>query len=68
MGRVSTSIINDGVFSCELETYTGSVDKGLPKRWSHEEQMTRRSGQIDRFLEMTRMIEAGAEQTISWPP
>lgn len=68
VGRVSVSNMRDGLFSCEFETYTGSVDKGLPKKWSHESQMSRVPGQVDRFLEMTRAIEAGAEREISWPP
>lgn len=68
VGRVSMSNIDKGLFSCDLETYTGSVDKGRPMSWDHETQMSRDPSRIDRAMEMASAIEAGADRQISWPP
>lgn len=66
VGRLSKPTIINGTYVVELETYTGSVDRGRPIKWSHEYQMTRNPNRIDTAFKRVRSLESGAE--IEWPP
>ena len=64
-GRLSRPIIKDGLYTVEIETHLGDVDRGQPVAWSHEDQMSRYAG--DTGMKMMRQIsEAGVD--IKWPP
>ena len=67
-GRISKPTMADGLVTIELETYTGTVDRGRPLKWSHERQMTRDPNRIDRSMEMAGKLQAGFESGFRWPP
>ena len=64
VGRISNPYIENRVYLVELETYTGDVDSGDVKYWSHESQQARFPG--DRGFEYVREIAGGID--IEWPP
>ena len=59
VGRLSQPTLHEGVYSIEIETYSGDVARGHPKRWSDEDQQRRYPG--DRFFEYTRQLFHGVE-------
>ncbi len=63
VGRLSKPVIRDGVYSIEIETYGGDVDRGRPLKWSDEDQRARSSG--DRGFEDVRALASGIETR--WP-
>ncbi len=64
-GRLSSPTMSEGVLTVEVETQRGDVDRGLPLRWSHEDQQRRFPG--DEGLEHMRALsQQGVES--SWPP
>lgn len=65
MGRLSNPRLSDGVYSVEIETYSGDVDRGRPVRWSHERQVKRGSGG-DLAFEMSSKLASGLVRR--WPP
>ena len=65
VGRLSTPKITNGVYTVELETYTGDIDRGKIAKWSHERQMSRTAA-VDRGMEMSNDLEVGIES--KWPP
>ena len=64
-GRLSTPGLSDGVFQIEIETRRGDVDRGQPRRWSHEDQ--RRRFSEDLGLEHMRALAQQGVET-GWPP
>ena len=65
VGRLSKPAIKDGIYTIEIETYGGDVDRGRPLKWSHEDQQRRHPG--DRGLEYMRQLSEGIT-TARWPP
>lgn len=65
MGRLSNPRMAGGVYSVEIETYGGDVDRGRPNRWSHEAQV-KRGGGGDLAFEMGAKLASGLETR--WPP
>jgi len=65
MGRLSSPRLSGGVYSVEIETYGGDVDRGRARRWSHEAQVKRGSGG-DLAFEMGAALSSGKETR--WPP
>jgi len=65
VGRLSQPVIKDGIYTIEIETFGGDVDRGRPLKWSHEDQQQRHSG--DRGLEYMRQLSEGIS-TARWPP
>ena len=59
IGRLSNPRIDDNIYTVELERYSGDVDRGYIRLWSHEEQMSRVPGQIDRAFEMSNRLSDG---------
>ena len=64
IGRLSSPIIREGVYTIEIETFGGDVDRGRPLRWSDEDQRRRFPG--DRGMEYMRELEEGVVNR--WPP
>lgn len=64
-GRLSSPSFANGVFSVELETYRGDVDRGAPRLWSHEDQQRRTAG--DKGMEYMRLLSQEGVET-GWPP
>lgn len=64
-GRLSNPVIRDGVYSIEIETWAGDVDRGRPLKWSDEDQRARAPG--DRGLEYMRQLSEGIVDA-RWPP
>ena len=64
-GRLSSPSFANGVFSVELETYRGDVDRGAPRLWSHEVQQRRTAG--DKGMEYMRLLSREGIET-GWPP
>ena len=60
-GRIGRSGVKNGVFSVEVETYLGDVDRGVPLYWSHE---TAADG--DLYAEQARRLASGIDTR--WPP
>ena len=60
-GRIGRSVISQGVFECEVETYLGDIDRGVPEYWSYETSVPG-----DRYAEQARELAGGLE--IRWPP
>lgn len=60
-GRVGASVLKDGVFEVEIETYLGDIDRGIPEYWSHE---TAQEG--DLYAEQARELSEGSPSR--WPP
>ena len=48
VGRLGRTVVNvaEGLFSGEVETYLGDIDRGRPKTWSDETQRNRHSGLV----------------------
>ena len=65
MGRLSSPVLRDGIYSVEIETYKGDVDRGRPAKWSHERQVKRGAGG-DLAFEMAAQLAIGIETR--WPP
>ena len=66
VGRLSGGTLNESnIWTAELETYGGTIDRGLPLYWSDEAQRARHPG--DRGLEDMRAIAAGLVN-IQFPP
>ena len=65
VGRLSKPAMRDGIYTIELERYVGTVDRGAPRRWSHEQQQVRTHG-VDKGFEFVRGLSQGKE--IRWPP
>ena len=64
--EVNNQSFENGLFSVETRTYIGRSEFDVPKL-SHEEQMARGSGGVDRAFEMTKLIEGSSALEISWP-
>ena len=65
VGRLSRPVIRDGVYTIEIETFGGDIDRSSPLKWSHEDQMARSPG--DRGLEyMAEISELMGDR--AWPP
>ena len=64
VGRLSRPRIVDGIYTIEIETWGGDVDRGRPRKWSHEDQRAR--DPTDRGMEYMRPLAAGVETR--WPP
>ena len=62
-GFMSKPKLLDGLYTVEIETYLGDVDRGEPVKWSHESQQVRHPGDIG-FNSM-RQLASGLE--IKWP-
>ena len=60
-GRIGQSRIVDGVFTAEVETFLGDIDRGFPEYLSHE---TAPPG--NRYAEQARALSEGIP--IRWPP
>jgi len=65
MGRLSNPRLSGGVYTTEVETYSGDIDRGRPRRWSHESQV-KRGGGGDLAFEMGAQLASGLETR--WPP
>ena len=65
LGRLSSPLLRDGVYSVEIETYKGDIDRGRPAKWSHERQVKRGSGG-DLAFQMSAKLASGIETR--WPP
>ena len=61
-GRLSSPRIQNGTWSCELETYRGSSLKGRQLFWSEQSQLSRYPG--DKCFEYLRRLEVG--QVSNW--
>ncbi len=46
VGRLSRPAIRNGIYTIEIETYGGDVDRGRPLKWSHEDQQGRFPGDL----------------------
>lgn len=68
VGRASTGELANGLYTLELETYTGDVDRGEPRKWSHETQAIRVPDSIDLGLEMAQQLEGAENKDTGWPP
>ena len=64
VGRLSRPQIVGGVYTIEIETFGGDIDRGRPVFWSDEDQRRRFPG--DKGMEYMRQLAEGVE--ISWPP
>lgn len=62
-GRISNPIISNGIYTADIETYSGTVARGLPRYWSHEHQQSRHSS--DNGFAMAAAIAQGVD--IRWP-
>ena len=65
VGRLSKPLIKDGIYTIEIETYGGDVDRGRPLKWSNEDQQARHPG--DKGLEYVRQLSDGLRDQ-RWPP
>ena len=65
IGRLSSPLMEDGELRVEIETLRGDVDHGTPKRWSHEDQQRRFTG--DKGFEYMRALSQQGVDT-TWPP
>ena len=63
-GQLSNPRFGDGIYTVEIETWSGDVDRGEPKFWSDETQRAEYPG--DKGFEFVRALEQGLE--IKWPP
>ena len=63
-GRLSGGRMDGGVYSCEIETGSGGIDRGRPYMFSHEDQMARWPG--DKGFEYLRALVQG--KLTNWPP
>ena len=63
-GRLSRPRFEGGIYSVEVETYSGDVDRGTPRMWSDEAQKQR--DPTDKGFEFMRQISQGVET--KWPP
>ncbi len=80
-GRLSGGSLQDGTLAVELETLLGDVERGRPRRWSHEDQQRRsparevaagdggakRTVPADLGLEHMRALARQGVET-AWPP
>ena len=64
LGRLSNPRLADGVYSVEIETYRGDIDRGRPIKWSHERQV-KRDDEGDLAFEMASQLAVGIETR--WP-
>ena len=64
VGRLSKPVIKGGLYTIEIETYGGDVDRGRPLKWSDEDQRARYPG--DKGLEYMRQLASGIDTR--WPP
>ena len=64
VGRLSSPTIQNGIYTIEIETYGGDVDRGRPLKWSDEDQQDRAPG--DKGLEYMRQLASGIDTR--WPP
>lgn len=64
-GRMSQPVIKEGAVNIEVETRKGDVDRGRPRKVSHEDQQARYPG--DRGCEYMRQ-NAQVEYDTAWPP
>ena len=62
-GRLSNSQIRDGVWSVDIETFTGDTDRGRPLMWSDSTQLSRFPG--DKGFNFTRVLSRGIQTP--WP-
>ncbi len=63
-GRLSKPQIKDGIYTIEMETYSGDIDRGRQINWSHEEQLRRHPG--DLCFQDIRSLSLGIDTR--WPP
>ena len=63
-GRLSRPVIADGIYTIELETYAGDVDRGRPVKWSDSDQ--RRRDSTDNGMGYMTTLASGFERR--WPP
>ncbi len=63
VGRLSNPVISGGVYTIEIETYGGDVDRGVPLTWSDDDQQKRFPG--DKGFEYLRQLASGIDT--SWP-
>ena len=64
VGRLSRPVIRNGLYTIEIETYGGDVDRGVPRKWSDDDQQSRHAGDVG--LEYLRQLASGLETR--WPP
>lgn len=64
IGQLSRPLIKNQIYTIEIETIHGDVDRGEVKYWSDEDQKREYPG--DRGLEYMRAISEGID--IKWPP
>ena len=64
-GRLSTPSLSQGGLTVEVETLRGDVDRGQPRRWSHEDQQRRYAG--DDGLEYMRVLARESGVNTGWP-
>ena len=63
-GRLSNPRLDNGVYTVEIETWTGDADRGTPKLWSDDAQKTEYPG--DKAFQFAAQLESGIEAR--WPP
>ena len=56
-GFLSSPSFENGVYSCEIETWTGDIDRGFPRLWSEDSQKRRHPD--DEAFQFVKQIEAG---------
>ena len=64
IGRLSNPTFINGMWSYEIESYSGDIDRYAPKRWSHPDQIAEHPG--DMFFEFAAGYESGTD--VKWPP
>ena len=64
LGRLSEPLISDGRYTVDIVSHESDVDRGVPLRWSGEEQ--RRRNPTDYGMEFMRRLSEGIET--KWPP
>lgn len=63
VGRLSRPVIKNGLYTAELETYGGDIDRGKPLYWSKSAQAIR--DPTDKGFDQAAEIADGKE--IDWP-
>ena len=62
-GRLSNSQITDGVWTFDIETFTGDADRGRPLLWADSTQLARFPG--DKGFNFARILSRGVQTP--WP-